>query len=202
MHRLFLGPSLTKEVVVTQHFAMIGSENGQAVFETTGILDEVTDLVVYEIDHAVISSVRTAHVVSVKANLPGIEVKTLLEPSNSGTQSADGGIGQVPVGIAIVVSHRWHERWVGINKGNVEEKREGRTNTGERVASGTYFYTLLGGGMYFHVAIYTPTRGNRCGHQVSHKSSIQPFYSAPAESVQIRDPILFFLISASNSHDL
>ena len=76
MHRLFLGPSLTKEVVVTQHFAMIGSENGQAVFETTGILDEVTDLVVYEIDHAVISSVRTAHVVSVKANFPGIEVKT------------------------------------------------------------------------------------------------------------------------------
>jgi len=91
MHRLFLGPSLTKEVVVTQHFAMIGSENGQAVFETTGILDEVTDLV---IDHAVISSVRTAHVVSVKANFPGIEVKTLLEPSNPGTQSPMVGSGK------------------------------------------------------------------------------------------------------------
>ena len=72
---------------------------------------------------------------------------------------ADGGIGQVPVGIAIVVSHRWHERWVGINKGNVEEKREGRTNTGERVASGTYFYTLLGGGMYFHVSYIYSHKG-------------------------------------------
>ena len=80
--------------MVTQHFAMIGSENGQAVFETTGILDEVTDLVVYEIDHAVISSVRTAHVVSVKANFPGIEVKTLLEPSNSGTPSPMVGSGK------------------------------------------------------------------------------------------------------------
>ena len=76
---------------------MIGSKNGQAVFETTSILNETTNPVVYKIDHAVISSTRTAHVMFVEANFPSIGVKPLLGPSN-----------------------------VEVNKGNVEEKREGR----------------------------------------------------------------------------
>jgi hypothetical protein len=73
---------------------MIGSKNGQAVFETTSILNETTNLVVYKIDHAVISSTRTAHVMFVEANFPSIGVKPLLGPPNSGAQSPMMGLGK------------------------------------------------------------------------------------------------------------
>ena len=76
--RRFIGPGFAKEVVVAQHFAVVGCEDGQAVVETTGILDEAADLVVYKVDHTVIGRAGTAHVVFVKANLPGVGVETFL----------------------------------------------------------------------------------------------------------------------------
>ena len=79
--------------MVAQHFAVVGCEDGQAVVETTGILDEAADLVVYKVDHAVISRARTAHVVFVKANLPCIGVEALLRTVEFGCPVSDDGIG-------------------------------------------------------------------------------------------------------------
>ena len=67
-----VGPSLTKEVVITQHFSVIESENGQTVFETTGMLDEATNLVIHEIDHAMINSIREQDMSCSEANSPHI----------------------------------------------------------------------------------------------------------------------------------
>ena len=91
--RRFIGPGFAKEIVVAQHFPVVRCEDGQAVVETTGILDEATDLVVYKVDHTVISRTRTAYVVFVKANLPCVGVEPFLRTVKFGCPVSDDGIG-------------------------------------------------------------------------------------------------------------
>ena len=108
--------------MVAQHFAVVGCEDSQTVVETTGILDEATDLVVYKVDHAVISRARTAHVVFVEGYLPGIGVETLLGTVVFECPVSDDWIGQVPLDIAVVIEGRWGKRGMGVDQGYVEKK--------------------------------------------------------------------------------
>ena len=115
--RRFIGPGFAKEVVVAQHFAVVGCEDGQAVVETTGILDEAADLIIYKVDHTVISGNSACRVRQGKfARRWG---RDLFE---FGCPVSDDGIGQIALDIAVVIEGRWGKRGMGIDKGYVEKK--------------------------------------------------------------------------------
>ena len=113
--RRFIGPGFAKKIVVAQHFAVVGCEDGQAVVETTGILDETADLVVYKVDHTVMSRTRTVHVVFVEANLPGVGIETFLWTVKFGCPVSYDGIGQVSLDIAVVIESGRGKREMGID---------------------------------------------------------------------------------------
>ena len=121
--RRFIRPGFAKEIVVTQHFAVVRCEDGQAVVETA-VLNEAADLVVYKVDHTVISRARTVQVVFVKANLPGIGIEPFLRTVKFGCPVSDDGIGQVPLDIAVVIESRRGKWGMGVDKGYVEKKRD------------------------------------------------------------------------------
>ena len=79
--------------MIAQHFSVVGSEDDQAVFKTSGRLDQAANLVIYKINHTVISGARTAHIMFVEANFPGVWIQTFLGPIEFRRPVADDGIG-------------------------------------------------------------------------------------------------------------
>ena len=89
------------------------------------MLDEATNLVIHEIDHAIINSIREQRMSCSEANFPriGAGVKPLLRAIKFGYPIADDGFGQISVNITIVISHKWDERRMGIQLGQSEYPR-------------------------------------------------------------------------------
>ena len=129
--------------MITEHFTVVGSENNQTIFQSAGILNQAPDLIVNEINHPVIGSASSTHIVVVETNFPSIWVQSLLGVLKFGCPIANHGWREIPLDVALIIMRGWGQWWMWVYKGDIEEKRnrrvaflqeiEGAINTPKRV---------------------------------------------------------------------
>lgn len=166
MRRCLVGDQLAEAVVVAQHLSVVGAHDDQGVVQgLPGELVEAAELVVDEVDHAIVGRARRVHVGFRHVHEVGVGGEATSGTVELPGPVADDGRGQVALDVSVVVVDGRREGRMRVDERDVE--KEGR----RRIAFGDELHGLVHDPEGVHLLLgqdvgtsHPAVRGEAVGH--------------------------------------